>query len=94
MSSVFLCPNNKIRKTSEKEDFINMQDQQTPSSKMFRPSGVDTTLAQSSVAPAFDVTCFDGETLVIKTFLDKQRVLFNISWRGIFWKKKNIKENS
>lgn len=79
MSSVFLCLNNKIRKTSEKEDFINMQDQQTPSSKVFRPSGVDTTLVQSSVAPAFDVTCFDGETLVIKTFLDKQRVLFNIS---------------
>lgn len=79
MSSVFLCSNNKIRKTSEKEDFINMQDQQTPSSKVFRPSGVDTTLVQSSVAPAFDVTCFDGETLVIKTFLDKQRVLFNIS---------------
>lgn len=79
MSSVFLCPNNKIRKTSEKEDFKNMQDQQTPSSKVFRPSGVDTTLVQSSVAPAFDVTCFDGETLVIKTFLDKQRVLFNIS---------------
>lgn len=79
MSSVFLCPNNKIRKTSEKEYFINMQDQQTPSSKVFRPSGVDTTLVQSSVAPAFDVTCFDGETLVIKTFLDKQRVLFNIS---------------
>ena len=93
MLSVFLCPNNKIRKTSEKEDFINMQDQQTPSSKVFRPSGVDTTLVQSSVAPAFDVTCFDGETLVIKTFLDIQRVLFNISWRGIFWKK-NIKVNS
>lgn len=90
MSSVFLCPNNKIRKTSEKEDFINMQDQQTPSSKVFRPSGVDTTLVQSSVAPAFDVTCFDGETLVIKTFLDKQKSSFQHKLTWNLLEKKNI----